>query len=46
MTGSVAHYILGAELIRYLEEKRAKKAAKMGNDEMFYFTCKAPHKPL
>lgn len=46
MTSHVPHYILGAELIRYLEEKRTKKSAKMSNEEMFCFTCKAPQKPL
>lgn len=46
MTGNVPHYILGAELIRFVEEKRAKKSVKMGLDQMYCFKCKAPHGPL
>lgn len=46
MTASVPHYILGAELIRHLENKQAKKAVKMGLDQMYCFTCKQPQKPL
>jgi len=46
MTASTPHYILGAELIRYLEDKQAKKSVKMGLDQMYCFKCKTPQKPL
>jgi len=46
MTSSVPHYILGAELARYLEDKQAKRAVRMGLDQMYCFKCKTPQKPL
>ena len=46
MTSSTPHYILGAELIRYLEDKQAKKLVKTGLDQMFCFKCKTPQTPL
>lgn len=46
MAASTPHYILGAELIRYIEEKQAKKSVKMALDQMYCFKCKAPRKPL
>ena len=46
MTASTPHYILGAELIRYIEDKQAKKSVKMGLDQMYCFKCKSPKKPL
>lgn len=46
MAASTPHYILGAELIRYLEDKQARKTIQMGLDQMYCFKCKAPQKPL
>lgn len=46
MTASTPHYILGAELIRYLEKKQAKRSVKLSLGQMYCFTCKAPQKPL
>ena len=46
MTATTPHYILGAELIRYIEEKQAKRSNKMALDQMYCFKCKAPQKPL
>lgn len=46
MAASTPHYILGAEMIRYLEDKQAKKSVKTGLDQMYCFKCKAPQKPL
>jgi hypothetical protein len=46
MTARTPHYILGAELIRYLEDKQAKKSVKMSLDQMYCFKCKTPQKPL
>lgn len=46
MTANTPHYILGAELIRYLEDKQARKSVKMGLDQMYCFKCKTPQKPL
>ncbi|MEP3300279.1 MAG: hypothetical protein ABJO27_27975 [Pseudoruegeria sp.] len=46
MTASTPHYILGAELIRYIEEKQAKRSIKMALDQMYCFKCKALQKPL
>ena len=46
MTASTPHYILGAELIRFLDEKQARKSVKMGLDQMYCFKCKTPQKPL
>ena len=46
MSASIPHYILGAELIRYLEDKQAKKSIQMGLDQMYCLKCKAPRKPL
>lgn len=46
MTAHTPHYILGAELIRYLEDKQAKRAVKMSLDQMYCFKCKTPQSPL
>ena len=46
MTANTPHYILGAELIRYVEGKQAKRSVKMALDQMYCFKCKAPRKPL
>ena len=46
MTASTPHYILGAELIRYIADKQAKKSIKMGLNQMYCFKCKTPKKPL
>jgi len=46
MTASTPHYILGAELIRYIEDKQAKKSVKMRLDQMYCFKCKTPKEPL
>ena len=46
MKANTPHYILGAELIRYLENKQAKKSVKMSLDQMYCFKCKTPQKPL
>lgn len=46
MTASTPHYILGAELIRYIEDKQAKGSVKMALDQMYCLRCKVPHKPL
>jgi len=46
MTANTPHYILGAELIRYIEAKQAKKSVKMAFDQMYCLKCKAPQKPL
>lgn len=46
MTASTPHYILGAELIQYLANKQAKRAVKMGLDQMYCFKCKTPQNPL
>ncbi|MFT5650005.1 MAG: hypothetical protein ACJAXK_001717 [Yoonia sp.] len=46
MTASTPHYILGAEMIRYVEDKQAKKSVKTGLDQMYCFKCKTPQKPL
>lgn len=46
MTSSTPHYILGAELIRYIAETQAKRSVKMACDEMYCFKCKGPRKPL
>jgi hypothetical protein len=46
MTANTPHYILGAELIRHIEEKQAKRAVKMGLDQMYCFKCKGPQSPL
>ena len=46
MSASTPHYILGAELIRYIEDKQAKRSVKMALDQMYCLKCKSPHKPL
>lgn len=46
MTATTPHYILGAELIRYIEEKQAKRSVYMALDQMYCFKCKAPQTPL
>ncbi|MDG1182661.1 MAG: hypothetical protein P8N30_08085 [Tateyamaria sp.] len=46
MAATTPHYILGAELIRYVEAKQAKKSVKMAMDQMYCLSCKAPKKPL
>lgn len=46
MATSIPHYILGAELIRYLENKQAKTSVKMGLDQMYCFKCRTPREPL
>ena len=46
MTANTPHYILGAELIRYLEAKQARKSVKMALDQMYCLKCKTPQKPL
>ena len=46
MTANTPHYILGAELIRYLKEKQTKKSVKLNLDQMYCFKCKEPQKPL
>lgn len=46
MTASIPHYILGAELIRYVEFKKVQRLAKMTLDQMYCLKCKVPRKPL
>jgi hypothetical protein len=46
MAAGVPHYILGAELIRHVEDRQAKKSVQMGLDQMYCFKCKSPQKPL
>jgi len=46
MTSKTPHYILGAELIRYIEDKQAKRSVKMALDQMYCLKCKAPQRPL
>lgn len=46
ITAGTPHYILGAELIRYIEDKQTKKSVKMALDQMYCLKCKAPRKPL
>ncbi|OAN77499.1 hypothetical protein A8B82_12925 [Sulfitobacter sp. EhC04] len=46
MAATTPHYILGAELIRYIEDKQAKRSVKMALDQMYCLKCKAPRKPL
>ena len=46
MATNTPHYILGAELIRYIEDKQATKSVKMALDQMYCFKCKEPRKPL
>ena len=46
MATTTPHYILGAELIRYIENKQAKRSVKMALDQMYCLKCKAPRKPL
>jgi hypothetical protein len=46
MAATIPHYILGAELIRYIEDKQAKRSVKMALDQMYCLKCKAPRKPL
>lgn len=46
MAATIPHYILGAELIRYIEDKHAKQSVKMALDQMYCLKCKAPRKPL
>jgi len=46
MATTTPHYILGAELIRYIEDKKAKRTVKMALDQMYCFKCKEPRKPL
>ncbi|GAA6206741.1 hypothetical protein NBRC116601_00340 [Cognatishimia sp. WU-CL00825] len=46
MTASTPHYILGAELIRFIKHKQAKKSVKLALDQMYCFKCKAPRRPL
>lgn len=46
MAATTPHYILGAELIRYIEDKQATKSVKMALDQMYCFKCKKPRKPL
>lgn len=46
MTSGKPHFILGAELIRYIEKRQAKKAVKTGLDQMYCFKCKTPQSPL
>jgi hypothetical protein len=46
MAATTPHYILGAELIRFIEEKQAKRSSKMALDQMYCLKCKVPRKPL
>lgn len=46
MAATIPHYILGAELIRYIEDKQAKRSVRMTLDQMYCLRCKAPRKPL
>ncbi len=46
MAATTPHYILGAELIRYIEGKQATRSVKMALDQMYCLKCKAPRKPL
>ena len=46
MAATTPHYILGAELIRYIEDKQAKRSIKMALDQMYCLKCKAPRRPL
>lgn len=46
MVERTPHYILGAELIRYIQEKQARKSTKMALDQMYCFKCKEPRSPL
>jgi len=46
MAASTPHFILGAELIRYIGDKQAKRSVKMALDQMFCLKCKEARKPL
>lgn len=46
MAATTPHYILGAELIRYIEDKQARKTIKMALDQMYCLKCKMARKPL
>jgi hypothetical protein len=46
MAASKPHYILGAALIAYVEQKKIERSAKGALDEMYCFTCKVRRKPL
>lgn len=46
MKAQTPHYILGAELIRYVGDKQSKRSAKMALDQMYCLRCKAPKSPL
>jgi len=46
MAATTPHYILGAELIRFVEDKQAKRSVKMAVDQMYCLKCKEPRKPL
>ena len=46
MRASVPHYVLGADLIAFCEQRKAKRSAPPNMDQMYCFTCKEPRKPL
>ncbi|MEP2890525.1 hypothetical protein [Tateyamaria sp.] len=46
MAATKPHYILGAELIRYIAEKQVERSFTMALDQMYCLRCKAPRKPL
>ncbi|MEO9515810.1 MAG: hypothetical protein ABJH20_20470 [Rhizobiaceae bacterium] len=46
MAATKPHYILGAELIRYIDDKQVKRSIKMTLDQMYCLKCKAPRKLL
>lgn len=46
MTSGKPHFILGAELIRYIEKRQAKRTVKADLGEMYCFRCKALQSPL
>jgi hypothetical protein len=46
MTASTPHYILGAELIAYVEKRQRKRSVKSCLDKIYCFTCKDHRKPL
>jgi hypothetical protein len=46
MAATTPHYILGAELIRYVTDKQAQRSVQMALDQMYCLMCKAPRMPL
>jgi len=46
MDNSKPHFILGAVLIDYIQDKQLKRSAKGALNEMYCFTCKAQREPI